>query len=91
MSISIGDGMSYFMVAWEIVCHQDHEGIGILCRVRVAWIYEVLQGPNLLIWSTRENCLKCIRAGIGRVPAMRYTKGSGVSLLSLNVDLREPL
>jgi len=52
VSISIGDGMSYFMVAWEIVCHQDHEGIGILCRVRVAWIYEVLHGPNLLIWST---------------------------------------
>ena len=91
VSISIGHGMSYFMAAWETVYHQDQGGIGMLCRVRIAWINEVLHGPSLLIWSTRENCLRCIRAGMGRVPAMRYKKGSGVSLQSLNVDLRDPL
>ena len=60
-------------------------------RVKTACMNEECLGPNLFNCKTNDNCLMWIRAEIGRVPEIRYTNGSGVSLGRRRVSFRDPL
>ena len=46
MSIFLRGGMSYLIHIKETWCHQDHLGIGLDVKVKVACINEVCDGPS---------------------------------------------